>query len=234
VTRRPANDPGQYDDLAAEWWKPWGAFAPLHWLAAARAALVPPAVRDGAVLLDVACGGGLLAPYAASLGYRHVGVDIGVSAVRISREHGIEAVRGDVLRLPVRTESCDVVVAGEIFEHVADLEGLVGEIARVLAPGGLLVCDTLADTAVCKALLVTIGERVPAVPRGIHDPALFVDPRRLQDLCAKHGIDLRVRGLRPALRDVLPWLVHLRKDVRMLPIRWTGAVYQGLGRKVMT
>jgi 2-polyprenyl-6-hydroxyphenyl methylase/3-demethylubiquinone-9 3-methyltransferase len=231
MTRRPPNDPGQYDDLAHEWWKPHGAFAPLHWLAAARASLVPPATRDGAALLDVACGGGLLAPYAAPLGYRHVGVDIGESAVRISREHGIEAVRADVLRLPIRAESCDVVVAGEIFEHVLDLEGLVGEIARVLSPGGLLVCDTLADTAVCKALLVTIGERLPAVPRGIHDPALFVDPKRLQELCAKHGIALRVRGLRPALGDVLGWLLHLRHDVRMLPIRWTGAVYQGQGRK---
>jgi 2-polyprenyl-6-hydroxyphenyl methylase/3-demethylubiquinone-9 3-methyltransferase len=231
VTRRPANDPGQYDDLVQEWWKPWGAFAPLHWLAAARAALVPPAATDGAVLLDVACGGGLLAPYVPALGYRHVGVDIGVSAVRTAHEHGIEVVRGDVLRLPVRTESCDVVVAGEIFEHVPDLEGLIAEIARVLAPGGVLVCDTLADTAVCKALLVTVGERVPAVPRGIHDPDLFVDPGRLQDLCAKHGISLRVRGLRPAVLDVFGWLLHLRRDVRMLPIRWTGAVYQGLGSK---
>src|SRR5205823_3730667 len=145
------------------------------------------------------------------------------------RAHGVDAVRADVLRLPVRTASCDVVVAGEIFEHIADLDQLIAEIARVLVPGGVLVCDTLADTAVCKALLVTVGERVPAVPRGIHDPALFVDPGRLQALCLRHGIALRVRGLRPALLDVVLWLTRLRPAVRMVPIRWTGAVYQGLG-----
>src|SRR5213080_1902883 len=118
---RAANDPRQYDDLAGEWWRPRGAFAPLHWLAAARAELIPPAPAAGSVLLDVACGGGLLAPHVRSRGYRHVGIDIGRSATEIARAHGVDAVRADVLRLPVRTASCDVVVAGEIFEHIADL-----------------------------------------------------------------------------------------------------------------
>jgi 2-polyprenyl-6-hydroxyphenyl methylase/3-demethylubiquinone-9 3-methyltransferase len=229
MPRRPPNDPGQYDDLAAEWWRPRGAFEPLHWLAAARAALVPPAQRREAVLLDVACGGGLLAPHVAGLGYRHLGIDIGRSAVRVAREHGVQTAQGDVTRLPVRGGSCDVVVAGEIFEHVPDLDSVVQEIARVLRPGGLLVCDTLAATVACRLLLVTLGERLPAVPRGIHDPALFVDPRRLQRLCAQHGIALKVRGLRPSLRHALLWLLHLRRDVAMKPMRWTGAVYQGVG-----
>src|ERR1700733_4033236 len=52
------NDPRQYDDLAGEWWRPGGGFELLHWLAAARAALVPPAARPGAVLLGAGCGGG--------------------------------------------------------------------------------------------------------------------------------------------------------------------------------
>jgi 2-polyprenyl-6-hydroxyphenyl methylase/3-demethylubiquinone-9 3-methyltransferase len=226
VLTRPRNDPGQYDDLAAEWWRPRGAFEPLHWLARARAALVP----DGTgVLLDVACGGGLLAPHVKT--YRHVGVDIGESAVRIAREHGIATARGDVLRLPVRDASADVVVAGEVFEHVADLDGMVAEIARVLRPGGTLVCDTLADTWLSRFVMVTVAERLPFVPAGIHDPALFVDPRRLQAICARNGIDLKVRGLRPAITDALLHRVRARDEVRMLPTKWTGVVYQGLGVK---
>jgi 2-polyprenyl-6-hydroxyphenyl methylase/3-demethylubiquinone-9 3-methyltransferase len=222
VLTRPRNDPGQYDDLAAEWWKPRGAFLPLHWVAEARAALVPAARRPGAVLLDVCCGGGLLAPHVGGLGYRHVGVDIGESAVRIAREHGVETVRGDATRLPLKDATADVVVAGECFEHVPDLDAMVGEIARVLRPGGLLVGDTLNDTRLSKTVMVTVAERLPVVPEGIHDPDLFVSPERLTALCAKHGIALKVRGLRPALG---------RTGVRMVPMRWTGVLYQALGVK---
>ena len=225
---RPRNDPGQYDDLAGEWWRPRGAFEPLHWLAKARAALVPTGTG---LLLDVACGGGLLAPHVATKGYRHVGVDLGASATRIAREHGVTTVRGDVTRLPVDTARADVVVAGEIFEHVRDLDGTVAEIARVLKPGGTLVCDTLSDTWLSRFVMVTLAERLPWVPAGIHDPGLFVHPDRLQRLCRDHGIDLKVRGLRPAVTDGLLWQARLRDEVRMLPTRWTGVVYQGLGVK---
>lgn len=222
VTVLARNDPAQYDVLADEWWRPGGAFEPLHWLAKARAALIPP---GNGTLLDVACGGGLLAPHVR--GYTHLGVDIGVQATRIAKEHGISTARGDVLRLPVRDASVDVVVAGEVFEHVRDLDGMVAEIARVMKPGATLVCDTLNDSWLSRTLMVTVAERLPFVPKGIHDPDLFVAPRRLQDVCARHGIALRVRGLRPALPDVL----RRRADVRMLPMRWTGVLYQGVGVK---
>ena len=53
---RPLNDPAQYDDLADQWWDTGGAFAMLHWLAAARARLVPRADRAGSILVDIACG----------------------------------------------------------------------------------------------------------------------------------------------------------------------------------
>ncbi len=225
---RPRNDPRQYDDLAAEWWKPRGAFAALHWLAESRATLIPR--RDG-VLVDVACGGGLLAPHVPS-GYRHVGVDISETGPRIAREHCVQAVRGDVTLLPLEDGVADVVVAGEVFEHLPDLESAVAEIARILKPGGTLVCDTIADTRLAKFLLVTVAERIPGVaPPGIHDPELFVSPRALQDLCAKHGIALKVRGLRPSVLDAVAWRLGLRQKVRMLPTRWTGVVYQGVGVK---
>jgi 2-polyprenyl-6-hydroxyphenyl methylase/3-demethylubiquinone-9 3-methyltransferase len=226
---RPRNDPRQYDDLADQWWPPRGAFAALQWLAVARARLVPEPVGESTLLLDLACGGGLLAPHVR--GYRHIGLDLGDQATRVAREHGVIVTRGDVLRLPFRDDCADVVVAGEILEHVADVEGVVAEAARVLRPGGTFVCDTLADTWVCKLLLVTLAERLKTVPAGIHDPALFVDPQRLTEACRRHGIVLTVSGLRPRLTDGLAWLLHLRSGVRMVPIRWTGVVYQGVGVK---
>ncbi|MEO5837338.1 MAG: methyltransferase domain-containing protein [Acidimicrobiales bacterium] len=228
--RRP-NDPLLYDDLADEWWKPHGAFAPLHWLATARAGLVPQARRPSSVLLDLACGAGLLAPRVADKGHHHVGVDIGESTTRLARAHGVDVVRGDVCDLPFAAQTFDVVVAGEIFEHVVDLESTIAEIGRVLRPGGMLVCDTLADTRRCAFWLVTVGERLPVVPRGIHDPKLFVNPQRLQRLCAEAGIELTLRGLRPSIPEVLAWLAHRRDEATMRITKSVGMVYQGFGVK---
>lgn len=230
---RPRNDPAQYDDLAGEWWRPRGAFAMLHWIAAARSALVPPAERRGAVLLDVACGGGLLAPHVDHLGYAHVGVDLSPAATRIAREHGLAAVvRGDVNRLPFADGSADVVVAGEILEHVPDLDRAVAECCRVLRPGGTLVLDTVAATWLARLLVVTVAERVPgAAPRHIHDPALFVDRRALVRECTRHGVRLRMNGLRPSIVALVAWLVRRRREVAMVPTRSTAVLFQGVGVK---
>lgn len=227
--RRGRNDLSQYDDLAAEWWALRGEFAALHWLAEARGALLPPS--DGDLLVDVGCGGGLLAPWAK--GYRHVGVDLTESALRVASRHGVEPVRGDAGRLPLRDGCADVVVAGEILEHVTDLPRVVAELCRVLRPGGFLLIDTLADTWFARLTLVTIGERLRGgPPRHIHDPALFVSRSRLVALCAEHGVDLALRGLRPDPIGYLRWRAGRAPGVRMVPTRSTAGVFQAYGRKV--
>jgi 2-polyprenyl-6-hydroxyphenyl methylase/3-demethylubiquinone-9 3-methyltransferase len=235
------NDPRQYDDLAGEWWRPGGVFEILHWLAEARGALVPPADRPDAVLVDAGCGGGLLAPHVRRLGYRHVGVDLRRSGLEQSASRGMVPVTGDVTALPLADGCADVVVAGEILEHVTDLPGTVAELCRVLRPGGLLVLDTVNASRLGRFVTVTVGERLPNVPRGIHDPALFVCPVALTGECARHGVRLQVRGLRPTVPGLLRWLV-LPTSVthgsaagrplgRMVPTRSTAVLYQGLGRK---
>jgi 2-polyprenyl-6-hydroxyphenyl methylase/3-demethylubiquinone-9 3-methyltransferase len=230
--RSVRNDPGQYDELVDHWWRPDGEFAALHWLARSRATLLPPAAREGAVLLDVACGGGLLAGHLPP-GYRHVGVDLTASALRLAREHGVEVVRGDVTALPFADGCADVVVAGEILEHVRDVGTVVAELARVLRPGGTVVVDTIADTRWARFSLVTVGERLPGgPPRHVHDPALFVSPEWLRAEFARHSIDLDLSGLRFSVKDYLAFLVRRTRPVRMLPTASLAAVYQGVGRKV--
>lgn len=231
LPQRPRNDLAQYDDLAAEWWRPDGPFAALHWLARARGELIPPPSRPGAELLDLGCGGGLLAPYVH--GYRHVGVDLSASSLEVAAARGVEPVLADVANLPFAPERFDVVVAGEIFEHVDDLERTVAEAARVLRRGGLLVCDTISATRFARISLVTIAERLPGgPPPRCHDPELFVTPSHLTALCARHAISLRVWGLRPSARDYLAFLVGRRRTVRMLRTRSLSGLYQGVGRKV--
>jgi 2-polyprenyl-6-hydroxyphenyl methylase / 3-demethylubiquinone-9 3-methyltransferase len=230
--RRARNDPAQYDDLAADWWRPDGVFAMLHWIAEARAALVPPATRDGAVLVDLGCGAGLMAPHLSGKGYRHVGVDVTRSALGQAAQHGVLAVRGDVAAVPLADGCADVVAAGEILEHVPDLAATVGEACRLLRPGGLLVIDTLAATALARLVAVTLAERLPGgPPPGIHDPALFVDRAALVRECAEHGVDLRLRGIRPSVRDLLRWLRTRRGVVRMVPAPTTAVLFQAVGRR---
>jgi 2-polyprenyl-6-hydroxyphenyl methylase/3-demethylubiquinone-9 3-methyltransferase len=203
----------------------------LHWLAEARGRLVPPARRPAAVLVDLGCGAGLLAPHVADKGYRHVGVDLIPSALEQARTHGVSPVCADVTRLPFADGCADVVVAGEILEHVVDLRAAVAEACRLLRPGGLLVVDTLADTALCRVVAVALAERVEPRARGIHDPHLLVDPAVLVDDCARHGVSLAVRGIRPAVLPLARWLCTRRGAVRIVPTLSTAVLYQGRGVK---
>jgi 2-polyprenyl-6-hydroxyphenyl methylase/3-demethylubiquinone-9 3-methyltransferase len=225
------NDPRQYDDLAAEWWRPGGDFELLHWLAAARAALVPPAVRKGALLIDAGCGGGLLAPHLAGKGYRHVGVDLRVSGLATAAVHGVEPVCGDVTALPFTTGAADVVAAGEILEHVTDLAATVAEVCRVLRPGGLVVLDTVNATAVSRFITVTAGEWLGVAPAGLHDPALFVAPKRLTAEFERHGVRLHLRGVRPTATGLLRWLLLKQTGGRIVGAPSTAVLYQGKGVK---
>ena len=225
------NDPRQYDDLAAEWWRPAGDFELLHWLAAARAALIPPAAVPNALLIDAGCGGGLLAPHLAGKGYRHVGVDLQRSGLRAAAAHGVEPVCGDVTALPFATGSADVVAAGEILEHVTDLEATVAEVCRVLRPGGLVVLDTVNATAVSRFITVTAGEWIGVAPPGLHDPALFVDPKRLSAEFARHGVRLHLRGVRPTVTGLIGWLLWKRPGGRIVGAPSKAVLYQGKGLK---
>ncbi len=131
----------------------------------------------------------------------------------------------------------DVVAAGELLEHVPDWRAAVAEACRLLRPGGLLVLDTLNDTALARLVAVRIAERLPTVPRGIHDPRLFVDDRELVAECARHGVDLRVRGVRPGVPGLLRWLLRQVTGVatptgqapRIVPTGSRAVLYQGHG-----
>ena len=116
------------------------------------------------MLVDLACGGGLMAPHVARLGYRHVGVDIGTPGLRLARDHGMLVARGSVLHVPLADGCADVVVAGEILEHVEDDVAVLGECARLLRPGGLLVIDGLAAGRLSVWINVHLLERLPGGP----------------------------------------------------------------------
>jgi 2-polyprenyl-6-hydroxyphenyl methylase / 3-demethylubiquinone-9 3-methyltransferase len=228
----PRNDVRQYEELSDQWWRPGTAFDFLRSIAKARAELVPPATRAGAILVDLGCGAGLLAPHVKPLGYEHVGIDLVMTSLRLARDHGVTPVRADVHAIPLAGNCADVVSAGEILEHVVDPSTVVSEACRVLRPGGTLVIDTVNATARARFVAVTVAERIPGLaPKGLHDPALFVRPEVLVDACARAGVSLTIRGLRPSAGSLLWWLVRRRGSVRMVASRSVAMLYQGWGVK---
>jgi 2-polyprenyl-6-hydroxyphenyl methylase/3-demethylubiquinone-9 3-methyltransferase len=141
-------------------------------------------------------------------------------------------VRGSVLAVPLADGCADVVVAGEVLEHVEDDVAVLAECARLLRPGGVLVIDALAATRLSVLLMVRVAERLPGgPPPGLHDPALFVDRQRLLAAADALGLDLRLVGLRPSLRDAIGWVLRRRAGVRMKPTRSTAVVFAGYGVK---
>jgi 2-polyprenyl-6-hydroxyphenyl methylase/3-demethylubiquinone-9 3-methyltransferase len=136
-----------------------------------------------------------------------------------------------VLAVPLADGCADVVVAGEVLEHVADDVAVLAECARLLKPGGTLVIDAVAATRLADLVAVRLVELIRGAPKGIHDPALFVDRRRLLAAADRLGLELRLVGLRPSLRDVFSWLRGRRPLVRMLPMRITAVLFAGYGRK---
>lgn len=230
--RRARNDPAQYDELADQWWQPRSSLSMLSWLAASRAAHIPPSEHDSAVLVDLACGGGLMAPHVRRLGYRHVGLDLNLPGLRTAAHHGLLPVQASVFAVPLVDGCADVVVAGEILEHVEDDVAVLAECARLLRPGGTLVLDAIADTWIAPLVSIGIFERIPwGAPPGIHDPALFVDRRRLLAAADRLGLDLRLVGLRLSARDLVPWLRGRRADVRMKPFLSSAILFAGYGTK---
>ena len=233
-----AFEPAEYDTWSSLWWQRRGPLAILHWGARARAEHVPPASRPDAVLLDVACGGGLLHPHIADKGYRHIGVDVSTKSAEVARRHGVDEVLiHDIHDIPLPDGYADVVVAGYCLEHVERPFDVVAECCRVLKPGGTLVMDTIANTLLARLSVITIGEGLPvswAAPKGTHDHRMFISPRQLVDACAAQGIPVDLYGVVPQIGDLLAWSLGRGYEVRLRNGGSTKILYGVAGVKPLT
>jgi 2-polyprenyl-6-hydroxyphenyl methylase/3-demethylubiquinone-9 3-methyltransferase len=196
---------------AEAWWDADGPYRALHALNPTRIAYVRDRVaahfgRDrgdfeplaGLSLLDVGCGGGLLAEPMARLGARVVGIDAGEENVRAAARHAAQAglaidYRGTTVEaLASDGERFDVVLNMEVVEHVADRDAFLAACAGLVAPGGAMVVATLNRTLKAYALAIVGAEYVLRwLPRGSHRWDKFVRPSELARALRAGGLELR-------------------------------------------
>jgi 2-polyprenyl-6-hydroxyphenyl methylase/3-demethylubiquinone-9 3-methyltransferase len=149
-------------------------------------------------VLDVGCGGGILAESMAAKGARVTGIDLSEKALGVARLHGLETgVRVDYRLISV--EACaaelpahfDVVTCMELLEHVPDPASVVNACAALARPGGTVVFATINRTPTAYLHAVLGAEYVlQLLPRGTHDWARFVRPAELAGFARRAGLDL--------------------------------------------
>lgn len=211
------NDLSIYERHAEQWWDPRSAaFRSLHGVNAFRVGLVLEwlgAELDGARVVDMGCGGGLMVEPLIEAGAHVLGLDVSAASLRVARKRlGERFVRADALRLPVASRSADVVLLADVLEHVPSVETALAEAARVLRGGGACFVNTINRTARARWIAVHLAEGIGLVPRGTHDPEMFVDSTELVRAAAHLGLDLeRTQGEGIDLRQTIRrWTVALR------------------------
>ena len=196
----------KFSELAHRWWDPESEFRPLHQINPLRLewinALAPLKNQQ---VLDVGCGGGILADSMARTGASVLGIDLSTKALRVAQLHALEAETTGVQYREVSVEalaaeqpgSFDVVTCMEMLEHVPDPDSVVRACSQLVKPGGWVFFSTINRNAKAFMLAIVGAEYVlNMLPRGTHEYAKFIRPSELALSCRAAELDiLHTRGL---------------------------------------
>ena len=196
------SDPAElakFDELAARWWDERGEFAPLHRINPLRLGWIEArAPLAGRRVLDVGCGGGILAEAMAGRGADVLGIDLAEASLGVARLHALE--RGVALEYrAISAEDCaadmpgefDVVTCLEMLEHVPDPASIVAACGRLVKPGGQVFFSTLNRNPKSWLFAIAGAEYVlRLLPRGTHDHGRFIRPSELDAWCRRGGLSL--------------------------------------------
>lgn len=234
MTEKSRNDLTIYDEVAANWWSD-----DIRWVRTLKN-LVPGRLSwfdrqvdwDGMDVLDLGCAGGFMAEALARRGATVTGIDPAAQAIDAARAHadhtGVE-IRYDVgvgEDLPYDDAAFDSVVCVDVLEHVDDLSQVLAEVARVLKPGGIFLFDTINRNPLSRFVTITVAEDIlRLLPKGTHDPALFIRPAELSSAIEKAGL---VCG---PMTGLGPRGVNRRGDFIFGPLPIKSVIYMGVARK---
>jgi 2-polyprenyl-6-hydroxyphenyl methylase/3-demethylubiquinone-9 3-methyltransferase len=213
-TRASGNsDPAEvakFARMAAQWWDETGEAAPLHRMNPCRLDYIAEQIAaqfgrdrraaapfEGLAVLDVGCGGGLVAEPLTRLGASVTGLDASEEGIAVAQAHAAEAGLtidyrvGTAEALSAEGMGVDAVVALEIVEHVPDPDAFIATLASLLRPGGILVMSTVNRTAASFVKAILGAELVLRwLPVGTHDWRRFVPPDTLAAMLVRAGLSV--------------------------------------------
>lgn len=189
----------KFGDLAHRWWDPEGEFRPLHQINPLRLDwIASQAELAGREVLDVGCGGGILAESMARRGAKVLGIDLSTKPLRVARLHAMEAGVASLEYREVAVEqlaaerpaSFDVVTCMEMLEHVPEPASVVRACAALVKPGGSVFFSTLNRNPKSFLFAIVGAEHVLGLlPKGTHEYARFIRPSELARFARDAGLE---------------------------------------------
>jgi len=199
----------KFEAMAAEWWDLNGKFKPLHMLNPCRLDYITSQIAaefdrnldadapfKGLRILDIGCGGGLLAEPMARLGADVVGADAAERNIPVAQVHAeqsgltIDYRHTTAEAMAEAGEQFDVVLNMEVVEHVADPQAYLTACQQLLKPGGLMVCSTINRNPKSYLMAIIGAEHIMRwLPKGTHEWSKFITPDELFELIEKAQLE---------------------------------------------
>jgi 2-polyprenyl-6-hydroxyphenyl methylase/3-demethylubiquinone-9 3-methyltransferase len=191
----------KFSELAHRWWDPESEFRPLHQINPLRLAWINQlAPLAGKNVVDIGCGGGILADALARTGATVLGADLSVKALRVAQLHALEAQTPNITYREVSAEDLatekpaafDVVTCMEMLEHVPDPASVVRACAAMVKPGGWVFFSTLNRNPKSFLFAIVGAEYIlNLLPRGTHEYAKMIRPNELARFAREAGLTLK-------------------------------------------
>ena len=210
----------KFSALAHRWWDPNSEFKPLHAINPLRLGWIQSFINlEGKKVVDVGCGGGILAESISQAGANTTGIDLSEKALKVAELHALEVGANLTYRLisaealaDEQAEQYDVVTCMEMLEHVPDPASVVRACAKLCKPGGTLFFSTLNRNPKSYLFAIIGAEYIlKLLPKGTHEYTKFIKPSELVAFTREAGLEML--GMKGMSYNPITQVYSLNDDV---------------------